>query len=332
VPPKPDADAIRAVLAERDAALVPYLGGRAWWTKRAFHFTDVRNAAGILNHAALLCRGQATEQGLMLVENADREVIAKRADLTDQYARLYFRPLTPTQYRNEGTRPAADRPPEGRHCPVPVFFIFKLAEILVLEGTHFTQCAAHREEAEVYDSAEELRGLPWRDIYSIGVMPAARKQALTGARNAEILVENSLNLTDVTKVVCRTGPERDTLLHLLTEETRAAWREKIVQAGKAELFNGRWTHVQTVTWVGNALVFAFSLALTPATFQVAMRITDPATGGIRYQNDRAWTFTPETRALRIELGPDAVAVEAMVTLDGALVYNAVVVKEALLAR
>jgi hypothetical protein len=330
VPDKPDAEAIRAVLAERDVALIPYLGGRAWWTKRAFHFSDVRNAAGILDHGSLLCRGQATAQGLMLVENADREVIAKRADLTDQYARLYFRPLTPTQWNNEGTRPAAHRPAHGRHCPVPVFFIFKLDEVLVQEGTHFTQCAAHWAEAEVYESAEELKGLPWRDIYSSGAMPAGRKQELIGARHAEILVANALDLTHVTKVVCRTGPERDTLLHLLTDAARTAWRERIVQAGPAELFNGRWTQMQNVTLVGNALVFAFPP--TGATFQVSMRITHAATGAVIYENEFPWTFAAATRAIRVEVSLDTQAVDAMVTLDGALVYHAVVVRETLIAR
>jgi hypothetical protein len=61
----------------------------------------------------------------MIIDNASRNVMANTDPYVRDFVRLYFRPQTPTQYRNEGIRPKNMRELES-HCPVPVFFFLIL--------------------------------------------------------------------------------------------------------------------------------------------------------------------------------------------------------------
>ena len=90
-----------------------------WWLKFAFHYTDVRNAANIIETGHLYSRNKALEDDSMTNDNANPDVIAQSSDSHD-WVRLYFRPKTPTQYRNEDIKPASTQ--GDGHCPVPVFF------------------------------------------------------------------------------------------------------------------------------------------------------------------------------------------------------------------
>lgn len=320
---KSDARAIRRVLSERAKKLD--VGSRQWWLNYAFHFTDVRNAAGVLREGHLYCRAQATAKGLMVVENADREVIKRRPELTDQYARLYFRPRTPTQYRNEGIRPIAKRESHNAHCPVPVFFLFDLQSVLVREGSLFTDVAANWDEAYPRGSAKALRRMPWADIYSSGGM-GIRIHELTGARRAEILVKDSVDLQDLRLILCRSGPERDMLLHLLPEQMRRQWSKKIRLAGRLEVFETHWTYLKSITWVGDELVFSFSPR--PANFQTNIRVTDQV-DDVCYEWEGPWLCGPRSNVLRIKLRSDLMVVEPRIELDDALAYHAVVLNEEL---
>ena len=79
-----------------------YCGNYKWWAYNAFHYTNLDNAVNILKSGFLYSRSQSSKNNLMQNDNASRKVI----DITDpvivNYARFYFRPLTPTQYYNEG--------------------------------------------------------------------------------------------------------------------------------------------------------------------------------------------------------------------------------------
>lgn len=324
---KSDTASIRRTLSQRAEKI--NLGARQWWMKYAFHFTDVTNAVGILNQDRLWCRQEAVDRGLMQVENADRTVIAKRSEFTDGYARFYFRPRTPTQYHNEGARPPHQRKSHGAHCPVPIFFLFDLEELLVTEGTYFTNCAAHWQEATVRGSARALRKMAWRDIYSTGGM-GTRAAELTGLRHAEILIEESVGLEHLKAIVCRSGPERDTLLHLLTPDVRLRWRGKIRLVARLEMFEASWTYVKSVSWVNNELIFGFSPRT--ADFTIHVRIVDPQTGAEYKDKTMSWSFGPQSNRLRARLPSDASLAEVSVHLDESLVYHAVVDREELLTR
>lgn len=94
---------------------------REWWPRYVYHYTDIQNAVSILKGGYVYSRAEATRRHLMTVENASLEVIAHTKQAHQEFARLYFRPRTPTQYHNEGIKPQSERF-QGAHCPIPVFF------------------------------------------------------------------------------------------------------------------------------------------------------------------------------------------------------------------
>jgi hypothetical protein len=119
------------------------LSGQEWWPRFVYHYTDVQNAVNILKTGMLYSRADAARLGLMISENASRSVIEQTRTAHLQFARFYFRPRTPTQFRNEGIRPPnrrwqpdSNHPPA--HCPVPVFFCFDALSVLAQDDTEFS--------------------------------------------------------------------------------------------------------------------------------------------------------------------------------------------------
>ena len=51
------------------------LGNLDWWPRYVYHFTDVHNAASILQNSYLYSRTEATKRGLMKVDNASPDII-----------------------------------------------------------------------------------------------------------------------------------------------------------------------------------------------------------------------------------------------------------------
>src|SRR4051812_18287056 len=118
---KPDTEEFKALLEE--------LSRKKWlgkpqkiWLKYSFHFTDVRNAAKILEQGVILSRARLESANADFVDIASSEVIQMTAGNVKDHVRLYFRPRTPTQFRMEGIRPRSEIWKQS-HCPVPVFFL-----------------------------------------------------------------------------------------------------------------------------------------------------------------------------------------------------------------
>jgi len=105
------------------------LGLLRWWPRYVYHFTDVHNAASIIRSGYLYSRAEAEQRGLMKVDNASPEIIQRTRPEHLQYVRLYFRPRTPTHYRNEGIRPINQRKLVA-HCPIPVYFCLDALTVL----------------------------------------------------------------------------------------------------------------------------------------------------------------------------------------------------------
>lgn len=191
-------------------------------------------------------------------DNASASVIAQtRSELLD-YARLYFRPRTATQYHNEGIR--APDFSLNAHCPVPVFFCFDLASVLSLPGVRFSNGGMGSSLSEHGDSLEFFDGIPWRDVYSFGPIydPDARRRVTT-RRMAETLVPTSLHVSEsIRMIVCRSLPERQTLISLLPQHIRSRW-EPWIGIEREGLFERRWAYVESVTLNDDRVVFEIHL-------------------------------------------------------------------------
>ena len=181
------------------------------------------------------------------------------------------------------------------------------------------------------DTVDFLRSMEWADIYSSGGM-GTRVSDLKFYRMAEIIVSEGVSLEHLKHIVCRTSPERDTLLYLLPPSARQRWRPHVKLSGRSDLFEWHWTYVESLKWVGDTIVVTFSPgSLTPGPFTLTARVTDVDSGRVLIDDSESLrTFKPNANWLRITLRSPVVLVHVELKLDGCLVYSAQVRKEGLL--
>jgi hypothetical protein len=293
---------------------------RRWWPKYVYHFTDVQNAARILGSGVLLSRERALSQNLMASDNACASVIARTEQARLQFVRLYFRPRTPTQYRNEGIRPEARRwRPDGgspAHCPVPVFFCFDAVPVLSADATQFSTGSLAHDECEFGDSRDLFQRIPFEMVFHQGGYPPELRASYNFRRHAEVLVPHQLPLAgNLRVVVCRSTAERQTLLQLLPSGTREQ-REGDVRLGFEGLFERKWTFVESVSVIDEGLAFQFNPnSQCPGPFQ--LRFVYREDGQL---HDQTWEGEWDTRKpfrIRLKTAYEGVA---RLYLDGCLAF------------
>lgn len=190
-----------------------------WWPRYAFHYTDVTNAVGILKEGFLYSRDDASKKHLMSNDNASRQVIDMTYSGAISAVRFYFRPLTPTQYHNEGFKH-----PDLRYChdtnanvPVPIFFLFDLDTLLQMPDTQFSEQSLAGGGGTLLRGEENFNKLNFKQIYKNGYMEDSFIEKRY--RHAEIVYPSAFNIRSSLKyIVCRNDIERNTLLNLLREK------------------------------------------------------------------------------------------------------------------
>ena len=139
----------------------------SWWPRFAFHYTDVTNAVSILDSGYLYSRADASHLKVMRNDNASRQVIDMTNSGVVSKVRFYFRPLTPTQYYNEGYKHPAlryDRD-ENANVPVPIFLLFDLEKLLSLPGVQFSETSQAGHGSNVYSGVDAFSRLNFDYIY-----------------------------------------------------------------------------------------------------------------------------------------------------------------------
>jgi hypothetical protein len=257
---------------------------RCWWPKYAYHFTNVANAVSILRHRQLLSRTEARQRGLMVTDNASAAVIQATAPDHLKFARLYFRPRTPTQYHNEGIRPRDQRTALNAHCAMPVFLFFDFVSVLSADETLFSDGNIASGKATIRGDEAFFGTIPFLDVYSDGAM-GTRVAELTFRRQAEILVPAALPLDPHLRMICCRSPaERQTLLHLLQvtdPPLRSTW-ERHVRVATDPIFERRATFVETVGAFGDLVRF---------TFNPASRFQGPFDLEFRFDAQTSWSLS-----------------------------------------
>jgi hypothetical protein len=316
MPAKPDGPQIAAFMKALEKSLD---GARNWWPRYVFRSEDVENAARVLNAGELLSRTEARRRGVLTKDCASKGVIGGLPDAEQDWVRLYFRPRAPTQYRNEGIRPVAKWEYDS-HMPVPVYLLFKSAPVLGEEGTRFTR-GRLRALSPVGSDLAFLQSIPFDDVYH-DKGTGKRTAEIVDARHAEVLVQRRLPLDHVRYVVCRSAPERDTLLSLLDQAALARWRPStIVQAGQ-RFFYKRGTHVQEVLLEPEYSRFTFAAPIAPdwrGPFALRIDWKFPDGSTAHYERD---PYSVDTNPpLRLSLGDHYSRYEVRLTLNGDLAYQ-----------
>ena len=255
---------------------------RERWPSYLFHCTDVLNVVNILTTGMLFGRAQAQRSGSLRVDIAAPDIIDNTGTEWQDYVRLYFRPRTPTQYRNEGFRPVA-KLELGAHCPVPIYLLLDAYEILSRQDSLFTEGNLAAGTAPVR-TIDDLSRMPFNLIYHDNALRPQEVRTVVFHRNAEVLIPQRLGLRNVRRILCRSQAEYDTLRNLLPLRAWNRWAGKVGVVPRLNLFHGKWSFVEQVELATEHVLFRFNQATTtPGPFAARVDMSVPSdTGSQRY--------------------------------------------------
>ncbi len=191
------------------------------WPRFLFHFTDVNNAVKILDSGAIYSRAELKRRNIAIADAASPDVLQVTDDRYKEHVRLYFRPRTPTQYRNEGIRPIGKHELNS-HCPVPVMMLFDANDILTRQSTCFSDGNLAAGGTNEYCNAEEFKKMPFEKIYHTGWQDY--DDEVKRRRNAEVIIPTELDLSALKGIRCRSQADLETLRNLLSDAAVLKWQ------------------------------------------------------------------------------------------------------------
>ena len=229
-----------------------------WWTKFAFHYTDISNALSVLQAGKLYSRLYAQEEHLMKNDNASYQVINLTASNAQSYVRFYFRPLTPTQYYNEGYKHPALRYDSDKNAnvPVPIFFLFNLEKLLMDSNIKFSEMSQAGNGAPMLCGEKSFTELSFEKIYSDGFVD----EDILKYRHAELLYPNSYEINNSLEVIlCRNEFEQSMLLSLLRRENEKLFYKykPMIKVCREKLFEKNGLFIHDIHLDGNKISFVF---------------------------------------------------------------------------
>lgn len=293
---------------------------RLKWLEYVYRFDDIESIASILEHDRLYSRAACEGLSIPHRDAAAQEVVNLNPD-AHRFARLYFRPRTPTQYRNEGIRPKW-KLWNNAHCPVPVFLMFDSVSMLTRPEAQFssrTLAKGGSGTAVVGKDFNFFRKLPFELIYHDGSMgPNEDHKLITECRHAEVLFEDGVDLEDLREIVCRTEPERWTLLSILQPATRTKWRERIrLELPGERIFERSGTFVNDIRLDGEYLRIDLEPMVGP--FDIKVQVLDVDTKEPIVTINR--TIDQANSRHRVKLPSIFPKVGAKMRIEGALAFS-----------
>ncbi len=293
--------------------------GRSWWPNFLFHYTALENVISILESGVLCSRKEAISRNLLTKDSASASVLDSTSDVYKSYARLYFRPKTPTQYSNEGIRPCGTLV-HNAHCPVPVFLLFGSEDVLTRASTKFSNGSlAGHSPGRVGMKASYFEKLPFDQIYHNSRLEMQEKQRLVASRHAEVIVPGQLDLEPLRFIWCRSEAEKETLVSCLSETQRNQWANKVFHGKKYDLFFSKWSYVDQVELdeTGGRLSFNRNTT-TPGPFDLEVSVEDHDTGKTLRHREEKFMVGP-SMSLKFKSPIPNYTIE--LRLDGYLAYR-----------
>ena len=290
------------------------------WPKYLFRHEPLQNAVKVLSSGRLLSRVHA--EAVDHIDIAPAAIIHSRNN-AHRFGRLYFRPRTPTQFQIEGIR----RPDEhylgeaGAHAPMLVMLVFQAESVLTIDGAGFSNGNMQSPQTEVGDDDEFFRTLDFANIYHDEPRDqSARGQEIKRARCAEVLLPSPFVLRPhLAAILCRSAPERETLLHSL-DEMRPDWEAKTRVYTEPGIFFSRYPFVKEFQPANSSIVISCNPRRDGAPFSVGIQITDPD-GSVRRFG--AYSINDAKRyRVRVDPGFTDGFYLAEVFVDGSLAYKA----------
>lgn len=172
--------------------------------------------------------------------------------------RFYFRPLTPTQYYNEGYKHPALRyvSDKNANVPVPIFFLFNLEKLLMDPNIKFSEMSQAGNGAPMLCGEKSFTELSFEKIYSDGFVD----EDILKYRHAELLYPNSYEINNSLEVIlCRNEFEQSMLLSLLRRENEKLFYKykPMIKVCREKLFEKNGLFIHDIHLDGNKISFVF---------------------------------------------------------------------------
>lgn len=231
----------------------------SWWPRFAYHYTDVTNAVNIVTEGFLYSRIEANKLGIMKNDNASRQVIDMTETAAKSSVRFYFRPMTPTQYYNEGYKHPLLRYDRdlNANVPVPVFFLFDLEELLSMPQTLFSETGQAGHGAPTMRGEDAFGRLDFKKIYSAGFC----EHEVLQYRHAEIVHPNAFPLdAGLRYIMCRNDVEKLTLMNLLKVYDPALVNRysPVIKVCPSDMFENNGLFITSIANQTESIRFTFS--------------------------------------------------------------------------
>lgn len=234
---KRDVRAFRRYIADlRDES---WLGERHWWTYYLFFYADMPTAIDILREGVI---HPPVEKG------------SAKSRYWERTTRLYFRPRIPDLYGTEGIRPRDVQ--SKAYCAIPIFFLFDLENVLIQADTRFSEGDVMLNP-KTFKSATAFRDMPFEMIYHDSWFSPDERDEILSARRAQVIVPQSLPLTHLRHIWCRSEAEYETLYHLLPRDLWEQYGTKLTARTDYDLYHRRWLYVQGVDLSQEGALFNF---------------------------------------------------------------------------
>lgn len=229
-----------------------------WWARYAFHYTDISNAISILQTGKLYSRYNVEKEHLMRNDNASYQVINMTNSQAQSFVRFYFRPLTPTQYYNEGYKHPQLRYDLGQNAnvPVPIFFAFNLEKLLRDPKVQFSALGQAGKGSKIESGIEAFSNLPFDKIYSDGYADDETRKY----RHAELLYPSSYTIDDALEaILCRNEFEQSMLLTMLRNANPMLFYKykPIIKVCRNKMFEKNGLFLQDIQLNGDNVVITF---------------------------------------------------------------------------
>lgn len=246
----------------------PFHPYREKWPSRLFHHAPIENAVLILKDGNLRSRNDPTNRRARDVAAAG--VIDNRAH-AHHFARLYFRPRTPTQWHIEGIRkPGECAYGDAAHAPILIMMIFNAKSVLLREGIRFCDRNMQLGAANTGDTEQYFSSIPFDKVFHEG---PTSDRSIIDHRCAEVLATSPMPLDQTLQwIYCRTAAERTTLLHLLGADA-VRWKHLIQISDDLLVFERKYLFVDEVSIDSKGVIVKLSPRQDRQVVDIQVKVT-----------------------------------------------------------
>lgn len=246
---------------------------RAYWPKHLFHTAQLEVAVEIIRSKSIVCRNDVP---VLLCDVANQGALWNNPN-AHRFVRLYFRPRNSFHLKTEGVKAIGDPNRRDPHMSIPIAFAFDLVKILSASTSQFVAGNFAKGSATAQTGDANFDLLDFDLIYHDAAPPAERMAEIHNWRMSEVVVADSLPLTNLSYVICRTIHEERTLRHAI----KGLAAPSIIVEQKGSIFMRRGIFLDEVYWSDDMLHISFHHPTSAAKATYQTRVTREDANGTK---------------------------------------------------